>query len=67
MPTFHEYARQFDAEIKKAGAQPILFMAWSYQRLGWITMEEIAQAHRAIATELSTVDLAPSAWLGSVR
>jgi hypothetical protein len=53
--TFHDYARQFDAEIKKAGSRPILLMAWSYQRLGWITMEEIAQAHRAIATELGTV------------
>lgn len=28
--TFHKYVRQFDAEIKKAGARPVLFMAWSY-------------------------------------
>jgi hypothetical protein len=56
--TFHEYARRFVAEIKKVGAEPILFMAWSYERLGWITMEEIAQAHIDIAMELD-VDVAP--------
>ena len=56
--TFHEHARRFDAEIKETGAEPVLFMAWSYERLGWITMEEIAQAHRDIATELG-VDVAP--------
>ena len=62
--TFHQYVRQFDAEIKKAGARPVLFMAWSYlneqadERLRWITMAEIAQAHRDIATELS-LDVAP--------
>ena len=56
--TFHEYARKFDAEIKETGAETVLFMAWSYERLGWITMEEIAQAHRDIATELG-VDVAP--------
>ena len=56
--TFHEYARKFDAEIKEAGAEPVLFMAWSYERLNWITMEEIAQAHRDIATELG-IEVAP--------
>jgi hypothetical protein len=56
--SFYEYARKFVAEIKEAGAEPVLFMAWSYERLGWITMEEIAQAHREIATELG-VDVAP--------
>jgi len=56
--TFHEYARKFDAEIKESGATPILFMANDYQRLGWISMEEIAQAHLDIATELG-VDVAP--------
>jgi len=52
------YSRQFDAEIKEAGAEPVLFMAWSYERLNWITMEEIAQAHRDIATELG-IEVAP--------
>ena len=52
------YSRQFDAEIKEAGAEPVIFMAWSYERLNWITMEEIAQAHRDIAAELGA-DVAP--------
>lgn len=56
--TFHKYARLFDAEIKKTGARPVLFMAWSYEQLDWISMDEIAQAHRDIATELG-IDVAP--------
>jgi hypothetical protein len=56
--TFHEYARKFNAEIKEAGAEPVLFMAWSYERLGRTTMEEIDQAHRDIATELG-IEVAP--------
>ncbi|MBN2393923.1 MAG: hypothetical protein JXR84_24530 [Anaerolineae bacterium] len=56
--TFHEYARKFVAEIEGTGARPVLFMAWAYERRGWITMEEIAQAHRDIATELG-IDVAP--------
>ena len=66
--TFHEYARRFDAEIKKAGTRPLLFMAWSYERLGWITMEEIAHAHRDIATELG-LDVAPVglAWQRAMK
>ena len=56
--TFHKLVRQFDAEIKKAGARTVLFMAWSYERPGWITMDQIAQAHRDIATELG-IDVAP--------
>jgi hypothetical protein len=56
--TFHRYVRKFVAAIRATGAEPVLFMAWSYERLGWITMEEIAQAHRDIATELG-VDVAP--------
>jgi len=66
--TFHEYARKFVKEIKKTGAEPVLFMAWSYERLGWITMEEIARAHRDIATELG-VDVAPVglAWQRAMK
>ena len=33
-------------------------MAWAYPRLGWITMAEIARAHRDAATELK-VEVAP--------
>jgi len=55
---FREHARLFVAEVRKAGARPVLLMAWAYERLGWITMDEIARAHRAAATELK-VDVAP--------
>ena len=55
---FREHARRFVAEVRQAGARPILLMAWAYPRLGWITMAEIAQAHREVAVELK-VDVAP--------
>jgi hypothetical protein len=57
---FHEYARRFVAEIRKTRARPILLMAWAYPRLGWISMEQIASAHRDAARELSE-DVAPVA------
>ena len=56
--TFQENARNLVEAIRETGAEPILFMAWPYERLGWITMDEIAQAHADIATELD-VDVAP--------
>ena len=43
--TFHEYARRFVTETRGAGAEPVLFMQWSYFRRR-INTEEIAQAHR---------------------
>jgi hypothetical protein len=55
---FREYARKFVAEVRKNHARPVLFMAWAYPRLGWISMAEIAQAHRDAAKELN-VDVAP--------
>lgn len=60
---FREYAAKFVAEVRKNRARPVLFMAWAYPRLGWISMAEIAQAHRDAAKELN-VDVAPAglAW-----
>lgn len=55
---FHEYARLFDTAIRDTGATPLLFMAWDYDRLGWISMDEIADAHFEIALELG-VPVAP--------
>ena len=55
---FREYARKFVAEVRKTQARLGLFMAWAYPRLGWISMAEIAQAHRAAAKDLN-VDVAP--------
>jgi hypothetical protein len=60
---FREYARKFVDEARKNHARPILFMAWAYKRLGWISMEEIAALHRELGKELN-VDVAPAglAW-----
>jgi hypothetical protein len=60
---FRQYARLFVADVKRTGARPVLLMAWAYKRLGWISMSEIADAHRAAARELA-VDVAPAglAW-----
>ena len=55
---FFEQARLFDQEIREFGSQTVLFMAWPYQRLKWVTLQEIAQAHRAIGQELG-VPVAP--------
>lgn len=56
--TFKQNARNLVEATRATGAEPILFMAWPYERLGWITIDEIADAHDEIATELS-VDIAP--------
>ena len=50
-PSF-EQARLFDQKIRKFGSKTVLFMAWPYERLKWVTLQEIAQAHRAIGQEL---------------
>jgi hypothetical protein len=55
---FREYARRFVGEVRQAGARPVLLMAWAYERLGWISMAEIARVHREAAAELK-VDVAP--------
>ena len=55
---FREYAGKFVAEVRKNHARPVLLMAWAYARRGWISMAEIAQAHREVAKEWN-VDVAP--------
>ena len=55
---FRQYARMFVDEVRKNKGRPVLFMAWAYQRLGWISMQQIAEAHRNLAKELN-VDVAP--------
>lgn len=61
--TFFVYARRFVETIRAAGGRPVLFMAWDYARLGWISMDEIAEAHLTIAAELE-VEVVPAglAW-----
>jgi hypothetical protein len=65
---FREYARKFVAEVRKNKARPVLFMAWAYPRLGWISMAQIASAHRDAAKELN-VEVAPVglAWQEASR
>src|SRR5688572_27976627 len=60
---FRDHVRRFVAEVRQSGARPVLLMAWAYPRLGWITMAQIAEAHREAAAELK-VDVAPAglAW-----
>jgi len=55
---FREYVSKFVAEIRKVHSRPVLFMAWAYSRLGWVSMAEIAQAHRDATRELG-VEVAP--------
>jgi hypothetical protein len=64
---FRQYARLFVDEVRKHNGRPILLMAWAYQRLGWISMLQIAEAHRTLARELN-VDVAPVglAWQRSI-
>jgi hypothetical protein len=64
---FRQYARLFVEEVRKHNGRPVLFMAWAYKRLGWISMQQIADEHRALAKELN-VDVAPVglAWQQSI-
>ena len=55
---FFEHARKFNDEIRNSGGRTVLFMAWSYERLNWVSQLEIAKAHHAIAEELK-VPVAP--------
>ena len=52
MTPFLEYARLFDAEIKEAGAETVFFMTWPYERLDWVSLDEIVAAHRQVEAEL---------------
>ena len=55
---FREYARKFVNEVRAHNARPVLLMAWAYDRLSWISMDEIAKLHRELGKELK-VDVAP--------
>jgi hypothetical protein len=55
---FFDYGSRFVREVRDTGATPVFYMAWDYERLGWISMEEIAQAHEELAGELD-VEIAP--------
>ena len=58
---FQEYVRRFDSEVRATGARSVLFMAWPYERLSWISLEQIADAHRSLGAELN-IPVAPVGW-----
>ncbi|MDE0958393.1 MAG: SGNH/GDSL hydrolase family protein [Planctomycetota bacterium] len=64
--SFRNYSRKFVEAVRQAGARPILFMAWEYDRLDWISLDEIITAHRQVADQLQ-VEVAPVglAWRNS--
>ena len=53
--TFDDHTRMFVAEIRKAGAEPVMFMQWPIVNL---TLEESAKRYGDIARELD-IDVAP--------
>ncbi len=55
---FFEYASLFNKEIQETGSKTVLFMAWPYDRLNWISMDQIAEAHQFIGKKLG-VPVAP--------
>jgi hypothetical protein len=48
---FLEYARLFDEEIRAVGSETVFFMTWPYERLDWIDLDGIVEAHRQIEAE----------------
>jgi hypothetical protein len=55
---FEENAAALIARVRGAGAESLLFMAWDYERLGWLSLQEIIAAHRRVADRLGVL-LAP--------
>jgi len=55
---FEANARFLIARIRASGAEPMLFMTWDYQRLEWLSIQEIIAAHHRAADEADVL-LAP--------
>jgi hypothetical protein len=51
---FHEYARKFDAEIRKAGAKTILYLTWARQD-NPAMQQPLTEAYTSIAKELNAL------------
>lgn len=65
--TFYEYARLFDAEIKKAGAQTVFYMTWARQNAPE-TQAQLTAAYSAIAKELrATLVPVGLAWEAALK
>jgi len=65
--TFHEYARRFDAEIKKAGAKTVFYLTWARQNAPQ-TQAALTDAYLNIAKELNAI-VAPVgiAWENALK
>ena len=50
---FFEYATLFEKEITSSKSKLVLFMAWPYERLNWISLDEIVAEHKTIAKQLN--------------
>ena len=55
---FEENAAALISRVRDSGAEPLLFMAWDYERLGWLSLEEIIAVHHRVADRFE-VPLAP--------
>lgn len=55
---FKVEVRAFNQEILAKSGRPLLFMAWAYARVTWISQAGIATAHKAIGAELG-ISVAP--------
>ena len=56
--SFRDYAARFTGAVRDVGARPVLFMTWAYERLDWITFDEILKVHKEVAAALP-VEVAP--------
>lgn len=55
---FKAEVRAFNQEIVAKNGRTVLFMAWAYDRVNWISQVSIAAAHRSIGAELN-IPVAP--------
>lgn len=55
---FKEQVRWFNQEVRAKAGRSVLFMAWPYERLNWVSLATIAAAHKTIGAELD-IPVAP--------
>lgn len=55
---FKEQVRWFNQEVRAKDGRAVLFMAWPYERLNWVSLASIAEAHKTIGAELD-IPVAP--------
>lgn len=51
LAAFHRYAKKFIRATTRSGSRPVLFMGWAYERLNWISQDEIIQAHNKLSAQ----------------